>query len=282
MFECIGIAGETKRKNELEFTEEKQNEISTNIIPKVPRIELIKSKEEQALNELGPAVVTSNMKPLTNEIRETMKPSNAIIRKPVKPKTELELRILETQDEHPSKKKDLFRAIFDSDSDNDDNNDDYEEKSETSNKSETILQLAQQSTLAAANVIYSSIPDDAFMPKSAKEINVLRNTSPPRGIFKSLAEMEPSGMFKVTTKTNDDEPCSLPIPNSYGPSLPPKDTSLDIVPTITKTNQVTIFSESENSHDEWIERTSSKKKKTKKHKVDKHKKKKSKKSKRRH
>lgn len=276
----------------MEFTgskhgEEKESELKTNNVSKVPRIELINAKEKQPLNDSSPAVVASDGKDQTNKVQETMKPPKATIRKPLKPKTELEQKILETQDEHPSKKKDLFKAIFDSDSegDNDDDGNENGEMSESGNKSEPILQFkAQLSTITAADAIYSSIPDDAFMPKSAKEINVLRNTSPPRGIFKSLAEIDPLRKLKVTTDTNNDTECeSTPNPDWYGPSLPPKDARSDIVPAITKTNPVTISSSE--SSDEWIERTSSSKKKkksSKKHKTEKHKKKKSKKSKRRH
>lgn len=275
------------RKTELEFTGslhggENQSEFKTNNVLKVARIELIDSKEKQILYDSSPPNVTNDRDDQANKVQETMKPPKATTRKPLKPKTELEQKILETQDEHPSIKKDLFKAIFDSDSDNDDN--ENEEKSESGNKSEPLLQFkAQLSTMAAANSVYSSIPDNAFMPKSAKEINVLRNTSPPRGIFKSLAELEPSRKLKVTTDTHNDTPCAAdPIPDSYGPSLPPKDSRSDIVPAIIKTNHVTISSNE--SLDKWIERTSSKKKKksSKKHKTEKHKKKKSKKSKRRH
>lgn len=288
MFECINVTSETRRKTELEFTGslhggEKQNEFKANIVPKVPRMELTDSKEKQ-LNDARPVIATSDREDQAFKVQQTMKPPIAAIRKPLKPKTELEQKILETQDEHPSKKKDLFKAIFDSDSDGDDDDIENEEKSVSENKSDPILEFkGQLSTMAAADTVYSSIPDDAFMPKSAKEINVLRNTSPPRGIFKSLAEMEPSRKLKVTIDTNNDTPCeSIVIPDSYGPSLPPANARLDIVPVITETNRVTITSSE--SSDEWIERTSSKKKKksSKKHKTEKHKKKKSKKSKKRH
>lgn len=248
----------------------------------MPRIELTDSKEKPFSNDSSPAIVTSDKKDQANKVQETMKPPKAAIRKPLKPKTELEQKILETQDEHPSKKKDLFKAIFDSDSDNDDDENENEEKNESGNKSEPVLK-AQLSTMAIVDAVYSSIPDDAFMPKSAKEINVLRNTSPPRGIFKSLAEMEPSRKLKVTTDTHNDTPCeSNPIPDTYGPHLPPKDARSDIVPAIDKMNHGTISSSE--SSDEWIERASSKKKKksSKKHKKEKHKKKKSKKSKKSH
>lgn len=279
------------RKTELEFTgslhkEEKQSESKTNNIPKVRRIETMDSKEKPFITDSSPPIVKSDIVDPANMVQEAITPPKANIRRPLKPKTELELKILETQYEHPSKKKDLFKAIFDSDNDDDEDDDDNENggRSESENKSGTILRFKSQlSTMAAADAVYSSIPDDAFMPKSAKEINVLRNTSPPRGIFKSLAEMEPNRKLKVTTNAHDETTCeSNPIPDSYGPSLPPKVSRSDIVPATNKTEHVTISSSE--SSDGWIERTSSKKKKksSKKHKAEKHKKKKSKKSKRRH
>lgn len=83
------------------------------------------------------------------------------------PKTDLERKIEETRFVHPSEKKDLFKAIFES---SDEEGDDQTEPTK-----DILVKAAHQ-----ANSV------DTILHKSASEINILRNNSPPRGIFANL------------------------------------------------------------------------------------------------
>lgn len=80
-------------------------------------------------------------------------------------KTELEQKSIALKDTHPAEKKDLFKAIFDSS--------DSEEEEEKEGDTKRLESVPK--------------PDiSALLKKSANEINILRNNSPPRGIFANL------------------------------------------------------------------------------------------------
>ncbi|XP_075161470.1 G patch domain-containing protein 1 homolog [Haematobia irritans] len=90
-----------------------------------------------------------------------------------KAKTELERKVVETLDKPIAEKKELFKSIFsDSESDNDDDND-----SQVGEKTKDV-----DSNMAAA----------LSKPLNAAAANLLRNNSPPRGIFKALFNLPES------------------------------------------------------------------------------------------
>lgn len=81
-----------------------------------------------------------------------------------KPKTDLERQVVESLDKPITEKKELFKSIF-SDSESDDDDDNEKDKTDES-KAELVQSLSKPLNAAAANL--------------------LRNNSPPRGIFKAL------------------------------------------------------------------------------------------------
>lgn len=234
------------------------------------------------------------------------------IAKRIKPKTELEMKILQTQGEHPSKKKDIFKAIFDSSGESEDSDNDDVHAAGTSKAADAtvaadvLASLTKPST--AMSSMYSQLPDDAFRPKSAREINILRNTSPPRGIFSGLIKKsEPPPPPTAQTDVDQNEPVDSnaksigndePESDMYGPSLPPPKFSR---PQSTATASSSLNGNAEKSavasislgkhsdvkvvyKEKWIEKTDEKEKKSKKEKKhkkdrDKHKSKKQKREK---
>lgn len=264
-------------------------------VPEEQRVEVHQAPEA---SRIQPKPIDT-LQTSSNQIIET-KPEAHIVKRN-KPKTELEMKILQTQDEHPSKKKDIFKAIFDSsgesdDSDNDDVHDTAKSKTSatTSVAADVLASLSKPSSSMTS--MYSQLPDDAFRPKSAREINILRNTSPPRGIFSGLVKKpEPS----IETKNESvDINAKSSETHIYGPSLPP--------PTFSRQQSTVASSSSLNGNTEkssvasislgkhsdvkvvykekWIEKTEEKEKKSKKEKKhkkdrDKHKSKKQKKEK---
>lgn len=216
--------------------------------------------------------------------------SSVIKSKPVeiptaKKRSDLELKSLSMETKHPSEKKDLFKAIFDSDED--------EDTATESNPSDVnVLQTSLQPT--------TTVLCNNFLPKPATILNVLRNSSPPRGIFSNMfkttaevaekaPEIESSKKGLLEEKANisvdiAEVPASRPL--LYGPSLPANTptaaTTTLLIPGATSTNSKV---KSRFVQDEWIEKSrvaekDSKKKDKKKHKkVKKHKKEKLKKKK---
>lgn len=122
-------------------------------------------------------IAQSSVKETTNLAEE--KPESTVIKRTVKPKTELEMKIPSTQGEHPSKKKDIFKAIFDSDSEsdsseeNDETNDDPTTSKSMALSKDLMASLTKPSTSSAA--LYAHLPNDAFKRKSAREINQNEN-----------------------------------------------------------------------------------------------------------
>lgn len=172
--------------------------------------------------------------------------------------------------EDPQEKMDLFKAIFASS----DEESDVEKEASDSKKEES---------------------NSKAIEKPISSINVLRNTSPPRGIFANLDldALKPKKLSQEIGKEKQDKidgtktkngsdkqnPSTDNMPFAselmYGPSLPTK--PIFIQKTITYED-----SESSSSEIEWVEKSTSKKKKhSKKHKKekkkDKHKQKKKKK-----
>lgn len=168
-----------------------------------------------------PAAPLTSVAATSNAIKATKAPIP--VKKEGVKKTELELKIIDAQNKHPAQKKDIYKAIFDS---SDDESDADAEQSINNgdaavNNVNTSVDPASEDvrqTLPAPN--YQPLPDIAFMPKSAKEINILRNTSPPRGIFSGLLTKRPTEQVKPAQQTVDNKSIELPA-DSYGPSLPP-------------------------------------------------------------
>lgn len=325
LFECIANT-ESARRNRLEFTSVKHDERDAYEPKKVDDKHPEKSMQvavaetskasEQRTEELP---VASTIQPKakidvfptsSNQIIES-KPEVPIVKRN-KPKTELEMKIMQTQDEHPSKKKDIFKAIFDSSGESEDSDNDDEHgtsKSTTSVAADVLASLTKPSS--ALTSMYSQLPDDAFRPKSAREINILRNTSPPRGIFSGLIKKseppnkliadksEPINSTAESIEKNDEKP----EPDIYGPSLPPPtftsrqsslngntESSVRESTLAQATNSVASISLGKHSDvkvvykEKWIEKSDEKEKKPKKEKKhkkdrDKHKSKKQKKEK---
>ncbi|EDV40227.1 uncharacterized protein Dana_GF10404, isoform A [Drosophila ananassae] len=145
------------------------------------------------------------------------------------PKTPLEKAVDESRDKPISEKKDLFRSIFE-DSDEEDEPKPAEKPS--SNPQDKLAALQEALGLPSTS------------SSSAASLNVLRNTSPPRGIFASLFKpieeqvpKEPvppkfapieGNKLKISYKSreerlkNDRElaMAEVPVEDVYGPKLP--------------------------------------------------------------
>lgn len=177
-----------------------------------------------------------------------------------KPKTVLEQKILDVQHEHPSEKKDIFKAIFD-----DSSNDEDEDPIEITQNSQSLNS--------------EKISGQFLLPPEKEKINVLRNTSPPRGIFSNLLSKEISVLNKNIPKEiiKIVEPNEI-SPDSYGPTLPPvftpfttsykKDKEIDatLSKLIALNSEVLI-------EEKWVEKESRSSEHKKKKHGDKHKKK---------
>ncbi|XP_070499576.1 G patch domain-containing protein 1 homolog [Chironomus tepperi] len=134
---------------------------------------------------------------------------------PDPPKTELEIKVAESIHKKPEEKKDLFKAIF-CDSDDED-----EEKDDNSQESAEVVQkLNSDASEGGSNLTEkqkSSFIESFLTTKSASEINVLRNASPPRGIFKSIFEL---GATTSKTSKNIKNDTVEEEEGFYGPALP--------------------------------------------------------------
>ncbi|KAL7043170.1 hypothetical protein ACKWTF_001419 [Chironomus riparius] len=134
---------------------------------------------------------------------------------PDPPKTELEIKVAESIHKKPEEKKDLFKAIFcDSDDDDEDKDDNSQENAEGVQKVSSDA-IEGNSTLTEKQK--SSFIESFLNTKSASEINVLRNASPPRGIFKSIFELGPTTSKTSIHAKNDTIEDEEEI---YGPALP--------------------------------------------------------------
>ncbi|XP_050081413.1 G patch domain-containing protein 1 homolog [Anopheles maculipalpis] len=105
--------------------------------------------------------------------------------------TELEAKVLEATNKKPEEKRDLFKSIFCS---SDEEEDDHKEDDGGSKPPATrpIGTLTDEEKLKMV---------DSFVAiKPASQLNILRNNSPPRGIFKTLFE------FKKPQNGNEDTP----------------------------------------------------------------------------
>ncbi|KAG4070149.1 hypothetical protein HA402_013392 [Bradysia odoriphaga] len=213
--------------------------------------------------------------------------SKAVYIPTTKNKSDLELKSLSMETKHPSEKKDLFKAIFDSD--------DEEETAVEANENNPSQPTTSEPTIPIRN---------EFLPKPASILNVLRNTSPPRGIFSNMfrtakdvpdkpIEIEPSTSQQVLEEKSgiSEQPAAPPVTLLYGPSLPVNESIANTAVAVGSTS-ANLDRKSRYMADEWVEkshvdstdvkrRDKKKLKKEKKHKKEKSKKKKSNKDKRR-
>lgn len=190
------------------------------------------------------------------------------------PKTELEKKVAASINKKPEDKKDLFKSIF-CDSDDED---EIQEKVEKTKEKDVIAGTSSQ----LSEKQKSSFIESFINTKSAGEINVLRNMSPPRGLFKSF--LQPA--------RQPEKPIDLPVDDYYGPKLPDK--PIFIKPHVVQDSSSSDSSDldakllkkmkkSKKIEEQWIDKSElEERKKLKKHKdKDKHKHKKSK-SKKKH
>lgn len=190
-------------------------------------------KKRAAAKDFFEATEPSTSKVTPEKPRE-MQPKDVRIEPPV-PRTELEIKVAESINKKPEDKKDLFKAIF-CDSDDDDD----AEQDKTTNQEAAALSEAQKSTFI-----------ESFLnTKSASEINVLRNDEAPRGIFKSILQINPP--VDVNKPSEDAE--KPEGPDAYGPRLPDK----PLIPTAV------INDSSSSSNSDLDEKILKKLKKTKK------------------
>lgn len=179
-----------------------------------------------------------------------------------KPKTELEQKVEENLNKRPEEKKDLFKAIF---------CDSSEEEEET--------EEASTSTKSVPDTEKLKLLESFVATKPAGEFNILRNKSPPRGIFKNILEesrLKEPPPKKASSDSSEDS--NQEEESYYGPKLPKtksvqgsgssevsttaskvflSSTIDDRLSELLKRNKETVLVE------EWVEKTSGKKKKKK-------------------
>lgn len=138
---------------------------------------------------------------------------NKIVQEP--PKTELEKKVAESIHKKPEEKKDLFKAIFC------DSDDDEDENGSSQDTTEAIKVSNTDGSSSLTDKQKSTFIESFLSTKNASEINVLRNKSPPRGIFKSIFELGTS-KFAVNEKKPEDVVVNSESMEEelYGPALP--------------------------------------------------------------
>lgn len=163
------------------------------------------------------------------------------------PKTELEIKVAESILKKPEEKKDLFKAIFCDSDDEDDDEKQSQDDTEVIKKSNTDVNDGS-STLTEKQK--STFIESFLNTKSASEINVLRNASPPRGIFKSIFELGTSvSKMSANEKQKDTDKTNESISEeTYGPALPANISNI----TNNTTNSTDDSSSSDSSLDEKL------------------------------
>lgn len=216
---------------------------------------------------------------------ETQKPQTqpSSLIKPVK-RTDLEQKVLESVNKKPEEKKDLFKSIFCSSSDEDEDVD-----GKTPNADQ---QPSTSSTMNDADKM--KLVESLVAIKPASQMNVLRNNSPPRGIFKSIfdikkPESEKSAPLTIalsedSSSSSDEEEDAFygpKLPTAKPPSTAPQSDQLDA--KLLEMMKKTAGSSSKLFVEEWVEKEKASSKKSKKKKDKEHKKaKKHKKEKKKH
>ncbi|XP_058461495.1 G patch domain-containing protein 1 homolog [Malaya genurostris] len=251
----------------------KSNFVTPVIIPKsIPKLN-DKSKESLPIRESVKKVAVEKEKPSTSyETNPVQQPS--IIQKSVK-RTELEQKVLESINKKPEDKKDLFKSIFCS-------SDEEEEDAETGINGITTVSISKNDKL--------KLVESFIAIKPASQMNVLRNDSPPRGIFKSILDIKTPNQPNETLSRHDHSANSSFSSDDemYGPKLPcqmPVIMTPDNAAKVIETSPYLKNKEIDSKEiiEEWVEKrnssSKSKKKKHKEHKKSKKQKKEKKKSK---
>ncbi|XP_053679549.1 G patch domain-containing protein 1 homolog [Anopheles nili] len=131
----------------------------------------IPNTESEANSEDGPIIRTVN----------SSLPPPVLSRKTEKKRTELEEKVLQATNKKPEDKRDLFKSIFCS------SDEEGESKPNSSSKEE-------KAPAEACSVLTDEeklkMVDSFIAIKPASQVNILRNNSPPRGIFKNLFEFK--------------------------------------------------------------------------------------------
>ncbi|XP_065085578.1 G patch domain-containing protein 1 homolog [Ochlerotatus camptorhynchus] len=199
-------------------------------------------------------------------------------------RTDLEQKVLESINMKPEEKKDLFKSIFCS----------SDEDEEADPKPSEAIRTDSASSMNETDKI--KLVESLVAIKPASQMNVLRNNSPPRGIFKSILEIkrtEPDSGVRKITADSEDSSSSSEDDEFYGPKLPSQ--TANEVPTSSSSSLATqhqldarlkAIIEKTGSHsivEEWVEKDKTSSKKSKKKKLKEHKKsKKNKKAKKKH
>lgn len=277
LFSCLTASNEANGKKPLQFTntgsflQDAENEVAK-----------LSQKERELQLKQTTTKVPESAAPLpsipapSNPIKATK--ATVPVKKENVKKTELELKIIDAQDKHPAQKKDIYKAIFDSSDDESDAEAEQSISMGDSNINDVVNPASEDTRHTQAAPNYQPLPDIAFMPKSAREINILRNTSPPRGIFSGLLTKRPTEQVKPAQPTVDSQPIELP-PDSYGPSLPPTfqrtsvaERSAATLPNAEPRSSIASISTKSCSvyqvhvEEQWIERGSTPERKSKKEK----------------
>lgn len=300
LFSCLTEGNEATMKKPLQFTKTDETYVDEGHellkLRQRDRIHLITQKEDQI--EATPS--TSSQTPridFSKQIKRIEVPpiqSNVVKPKRNQPKSDFEMDIIKRQDEHPSQKKDIFKAVF---AISDDSDDDHEldEQTNQNAKLEAIASLLQGADVVTHNIPNIERKTQAVLnlTQIAEEVNILRNNSPPRGIFAGLAmtSVTPKTTETLATLATDEDESSL-TDNVYGPTLP----KITPMGTADRASKATVSQTCPNippkvlfnpkvatriirASDEWVEKTDVKHKKEKKNKKEKKEKKKHKKEK---
>ncbi|XP_053659048.1 G patch domain-containing protein 1 homolog [Anopheles marshallii] len=146
----------------------------------------ISSKEFFSNNNstFTPPVDQSNVEAKDEQAKlPTAQSSRVIPQRPEKKRTELEVKVLQATNKKPEEKRDLFKSIFCSSDEEDDETQNGEQMQ--SSKSDDTLSAGQNPLTDEEKL---KMVDSFVAIKPASQMNILRNNSPPRGIFKNLFE----------------------------------------------------------------------------------------------
>ncbi|EAA00124.4 AGAP011880-PA [Anopheles gambiae str. PEST] len=156
---------------------------------------------------------------------------------PYKKRTELEEKVLEAANKKPEEKRDLFKSIFCS-SDEEEQEDEQSKNQQPSKPADGPA--APSGSAALTDEEKLKMVDSFVSIKPASQLNILRNNSPPRGIFKNfvlqcsskaaagkakeiLQQAVKDGAKNDTDSSSDSDPDSASDsdePEYYGPRLP--------------------------------------------------------------
>lgn len=288
LFSCLNDGNESTMKKPLQFMKTndvyagEENELAK--IKQRDRNALLREKERGAINSMARHDTASIPLPPSPAIPSKL-PAEILPKRP-QPKTEIEKDILKRQNEHPAKKKDIFKAVFDSSSDDDDDDGDAADNdraaNETNNGASSGSIGGEQSVESSAAISKAKATIAMILSQTAEEVNILRNNSPPRGLFAGLVRkpampmnVEPQAEKQDDEKARADE---LPDVGAYGPCLPKLPlvtSSRDAPPKVIFNPSVATKLAKKKAADEWVEKDDIKDKsmkKQKKHKKEKKKK----------